>query len=203
MRFLSVFVLLFSFLLSPLRLSAQTDSLVNDVPYHFGDAPDTAAAATTDTTLAAVRPHRPDTLLFAVLWRETTPGSRAGYALRLAEFGSFEEDAGENYDRASRYLLGRWETDSTLSRLTLAVDYFLGRKLVHSRYRNGQDYYLDYEVVALTPDTLELRDETTGKVRTFTAEPLADYKDAGERKAEAIEIFGNKRKGGLELPKGW
>lgn len=144
-----------------------------------------------------------DSLLAAVLWEESSRGERNGFILRFDEYGSFEEDAGEDHQRASRYLLGRWELDSAATRLTFAVDYFLGRKLVHSRYRSGKDFYLDYRIVTLSGDTLELEDELTGKVRTFVAVPIDERPDASERRAKKIELGTRKDDGVFKIPDGW
>ena len=152
-------------------------------------------------TFSALAFGQQDSLLTAVLWEESTPGERQGYILRLNEYGPFEEDAGENYQRKSRYLMGRWEVDSLRTRLTLAVDYFMGQRLVHARYRKGQDFYLVYRITKLTEEELVLEDELTGKVRTFIARSIEDALDAAERRAQKIK-FG-KQKGGLKLPKGW
>lgn len=142
-----------------------------------------------------------DSLFTAVLWEETTTGERHGYVLRLNQYGSFEEDAGEAFRRKSRYLMGQWEADSLKTRLTLAVDYFMGQRLVHARYLKGQDFYLDYQIITRTAEELVLKDEITGKMRTFTARSKEDSLDAAERRAQKIQ-FG-KQKGGLKLPKGW
>lgn len=144
-----------------------------------------------------------DSLLTTVLWEEITRGERNGITLRFDEFGPFEEDAGEDHQQASRYLLGRWELDTTSTRLTFAVDYFLGRKLVHPRYRRGKDFYLEYRIVTFTRDTLELEDELTGKVRRFVAVPLDDRPDASERRAQKIELGTKKDNGGFKIPDGW
>lgn len=142
-----------------------------------------------------------DSILTAVLWEETTTGDRQGYILRLNQYGSFEEDAGENYRRKSRYLMGQWTIDTQRTHLTLAVDYFMGQRLVHTRYRRGQDFYLDYTIVKRTAAELVLKDELTGKERTFVARAKADALDAAERRAQKIK-FG-KEKGKLKLPGGF
>lgn len=142
-----------------------------------------------------------DSLLTAVLWEETSPGEREGYVLRLNPYGTFEEDAGPQYDRAAQRLMGRYELDSTSTVLTLAVDFFMGDKLVHRRYRRGQDFYLDYTILVVEPGRLEIEDELTGKTRTFIARPIKDEQDAATRRINKIE-FG-KKKGGLKLPGGW
>lgn len=143
-----------------------------------------------------------DSLLTGYLWEEITEGDKEGYVLRLNTYGPFEEDAGEEYKRKVRYLLGRWEVDSAKTRLTLAVDYFMGEGLVHQRYRNGQDYYLDYQISQLDSTEMILVDELTGDTRSFRARPLGDAADVGERRAEKIQL-GIPKKGGLKLPKGW
>ena len=181
------FALLCLFIASVSVASAQPDTLP-------------PAAPLTDSLTEAMVPL--DTLLTAVRWEETTTGTRNGYLLRLDEFGPFEEDAGERYSRHARYLMGQWTVDTALTRLTLAVDYFLGEKMVDRRYREGNDFYLRYQIVSLTPDALELKDEKTGQLRTFTARPLGSAPDAATRTATEIDL-GRKKKGGLEIPKGW
>lgn len=152
-------------------------------------------------TCARAQSMPSDSLLSSVLWEETTPGQNEGYLLRLDRYGSFEEDAGEGGKRAARYLMGRWEVDSASTSLTLAVDYFLGQKMVPKRYRRGQDFYLEYRIIARDSTTLELEDKLTGKTRSFVARPLAGREDAAERTAREIDL-GRKDKG-LKLPKGW
>ncbi|MEM1358945.1 MAG: hypothetical protein AAGF89_12140, partial [Bacteroidota bacterium] len=137
-----------------------------------------------------------DSLLTGYLWEETSEGEKEGYVLRLNTYGPFEEDAGEKYRRKVRYLLGRWEVDSARTKLTLAVDYFMGEGLVHQRYRVGQDYYLDYRISQLDTTQLILVDELTGDTRSFLARPLGDTVDVGERRAEKIQL-GIPKKGGL------
>ncbi|MEM9929051.1 MAG: hypothetical protein AAF840_04495 [Bacteroidota bacterium] len=141
-----------------------------------------------------------DSLLSSVHWEEMTAGDRKGYLIRFNPFGTFEEDAGEVYARSARYLMGRYEIDSTQSVLTFAVDFFMGDKLVHRRYRRGQDFYLDYDIVSLKPERLELRDKLTREIRTFVAKPLEGVEDAATRRINKIQ-FG--KKGGLKLPGGW
>ena len=173
---------------------AQSDTLTAD---SFPVYPPPSLLA---TIIIAGSKDSPRNLLSTVLWEETSPGTRRGYTLRFDPYGPFEEDAGDNPNRKSRYLQGQWSVDSTVTTITFAVDYFLGQSSVHRRYRRGQDFYLDYTVVTLTPDALELKDQLTGKTRTFVARPLAGP-DAATRRAEKIQ-FG-KKKGGLEIPKGW
>ncbi len=141
-----------------------------------------------------------DSLLSAVLWEETSTGDREGYILQFNPYGTFAEDAGEQFNRPARRLLGRYELDSAQVTLTLAVDFFMGDQLVHRRYRRGQDFYLDYTIDLLEGDTLALIDQLTGETRTFRARPLADTQDEATRRIHKIE-FG--KKGGLKLPGGW
>lgn len=152
--------------------------------------------------LSCLATAQTDSLLTAYFWEETSPGEKEGYLLRLNNYGPFEEDAGEKHKRKVRYLLGRWEVDSAATRLTLAVDYFMGEGLVHQRYRSGQDYFLDYKISQLDSTQMILVDELTGATRSFQARPLGDAADVGERRAEKIQL-GIPKKGGLKLPKGW
>lgn len=139
-----------------------------------------------------------DSLLSGTVWRETTAGERQDYVLQLNPYGSFEEDAGEAYQRSARYLMGRWTLDTTARTITFAVDYFLGKSMVSSRYRKGQDFYLPYHIEAYTPDSLELKDQLTGATRTFSRTELAeDYEDASKRRLPKPDF------GKLKLPKGW
>ena len=142
-----------------------------------------------------------DTLYPNWLWEETTVGPRLGFRMRFNDYGSFEEDAGENSSRAARYLMGQWNYDREAGTLTLAVDYHLGQRMVHRRYRKGQDFYLVYTVEKLTSEVLEIKDVLTGETRTFAARPLNGVLDAGERRAR--KLGGRKNKGGLEIPEGW
>lgn len=141
-----------------------------------------------------------DSLLTAVLWEETTPGEREGYILRLEPYGPFEEDAGDNHQRKSRYLMGQWSLDSTKNTLTLGVDYFMGKSLLSSRYREGRDFYLRYNIVEHSDSSLTLKDTLTAELRTFVATPRNNALDAAERRARKIELGQKKTK--LKLPGG-
>lgn len=151
-------------------------------------------------TFSSLAVAQQDSILTAVLWEETSPGDRQGYILQLNPYGSFEEDAGEQHRRKSRYLMGRWEIDSLKTRLTLAVDYFMGQRLVHPRYRRDQDFYLDYRILKRTTTKLVIEDELTGKTRSFIARSREDALDAAERRARKIQL--GQKKGGLQLPGG-
>jgi len=132
--------------------------------------------------LTVVGTAQSDSLLTNFEWVEDSSFARAGYVLRLQPHGAFEEDAGEEFTRSSRYLLGRWGYVDTTSTLTLSVDYFMGKNMVNERYRDGRDFYLDYEVVKINDTILQLKDQLTGKVRSFMARPVSTGPDASERR---------------------
>lgn len=135
------------------------------------------------------------------VWREASGGARNGYLLSLTDNGNFEEDAGEVPNRDYRYLMGRWRmTDSTAS-LLLSVDGFLGRSSVHRRYLRGRDFYLNYDIVELTPARLVLRDVLTGDLRTFVAETRGATESAAERRMPGQRT--EPRGGGFKIPDGW
>lgn len=139
-----------------------------------------------------------DSLFANTVWEETSGGERKGYVLQLNQYGTFEEDAGKDYSRSSQYLMGRWTTDSTKKTITFAVDYFLGKNMISSRYRKGQDFYLSYSITSISQDSMELKDLLTGKSRSFIRTSLDEnYEDAATRR---IPKFG--KKGGLKLPGG-
>lgn len=138
-----------------------------------------------------------DSLLTAVLWEETS-----GFRLRLNPYGSFEEDAGAQHHRAARYLMGRWEADSLLTRLTLAVDYFLGRKMIPDRYRREQDFFMEFRILKLSPEKLLLEDVLTGHQRHFQSVSRTGSLDAAERRAQKIR-FKNPAPLELKLPDGF
>lgn len=140
-----------------------------------------------------------DSLLTNTVWEETSGGERNGYVLQLNPYGTFEEDAGKEYSRSSQYLMGRWTADSTKETITFAVDYFLGKNMISARYRKGQDFYLTYSMVSLTQDSMELKDQLTGKTRSFIRTKLQEnYEDAATRRIPKL----GKKKGGLKLPGG-
>lgn len=123
------------------------------------------------------------------------------FVLRLQPHGAFEEDAGERFTRSSRYLLGRWAYVDSTRILTLSVDYFMGKNMVATRYRQGRDFYLAYDVIELNDSVLVLEDRLTGKERLFTLRPLSTASDASERRKPQPVTVPN-----LELPKlpkGW
>ncbi len=150
---------------------------------------------------SALAAGQQDSLLSSVIWEETTPGERQGFLLRLEPYGPFEEDAGANHQRKSRYLMGQWTLDTAKNTLTLSVDYFMGKSLVPSRYREGRDFYLRYNIIERTAEQLVLQDERSGEERTFRARPIADKLDAAERRAKKIEL-GQKKRTKLKLPGG-
>lgn len=129
-----------------------------------------------------VATYASDSLLFGANWRETSPGDRSGYLLILTGIGNFEEDAGPDHERPYRYLMGRWQLDSAAKVLTLSVDAQMGKTGVHSRYKRGRDFYLDYELLVLNTSTLEIRDHLTGEVRTFRAETRETYVEPAMRR---------------------
>ena len=145
-------------------------------PFPCVTAQQTVQGGTDSLVLASL----PDSALTSVAWEETTPGEREGYLLVLWEYGSFEEDAGERSGRSGRHLMGRWQRDSSGTRLTLGVDGLLGGKMVPRCYLRGRDFYIPYRILHLTPYALELEDELTGERRTFVAQPIADYVPASE-----------------------
>ncbi len=132
-------------------------------------------------------------------WRETSAGQRNGYVLTLEQYEIFTEDAGANPNRKYQYLRGRWVLDTTVQTLTLAVDGLMGAHLVHRRYLRVRDYYLDYEVVQLSGDSLELRDQQTGDHRTFLRTQAKPFKDPLLDEKVKLELPG---KGGFKLPGG-
>lgn len=138
-----------------------------------------------------------DSLLANTVWEETSVSERNGYVLQLNQYGTFEEDAGKDYRRSAQYLMGRWSTDSAARTITLAVDYFLGKNMVAARYRDGQDFYLTYRIVSLSPDSMELQDQLTGDLRSFIRTRLGEaYEDAATRR-----IPKPAQKGRFKLPK--
>jgi hypothetical protein len=124
----------------------------------------------------------PDSLLVGTNWRETSPGARSGYLLVLTDIGNFEEDAGPDHERPYQYLMGRWRLDSATQVFTFSVDGQMGKTGVHSRYKRGRDFYLDYDLLVLNATTLELRDHLTGEHRTFRAEARLNYVEPAIRR---------------------
>lgn len=142
-----------------------------------------------------------DSLLTSYEWVEDSSFARTGYVLRLQPHGAFEEDAGEGFTRSSRYLLGRWGYVDSTATLTLSVDYFMGKNMVNGRYRDGRDFYLDYDLVELSDSTLHLRDQLTGKPRYFSPRPLSIEPDASERRKP--KPVGRPKLTLPRLPSGW
>ena len=139
--------------------------------------------------------------LVATDWLEITPqGDTTGFILRLTDDGSFEEDAGENFTRPSRYLLGRWRIEDG-KRLTLGVDGLLASNLPR-QYRKGKDYYVPYELSFYEDGALRLIDLLTHAIRRFEPQPrAADYLDAAERRKPKPILKPDEPI--LKLPPGW
>lgn len=117
-----------------------------------------------------------DSLLRAVSWQEE--GTEE--LLRLTADGTFELDYGPGLARG-RYLMGRYTIDEDSDELTLSVDYFLGRKRIHPRYRQGQDFYLTYAVDSVSTEVLLLYDVLTRKTHRYRARPNDEREDPAER----------------------
>ena len=135
---------------------------------------------------------QPDSLLRAYHWQEEGTERR----LLLTPDGTFELDYGPE-GGAGRYLMGRYETDSTGRELTLSVDYFLGKSRLPGRYRRGQDFYLKYDIVTLNERRLVLLDVLTDELLAFLPSPLAEDEDPAQRRVPRP----NPTK--FKLPRGW
>ncbi|PHL00346.1 hypothetical protein CGL56_04750 [Neolewinella marina] len=134
----------------------------------------------------------PDSLLRAVHWTEDD----LPHQLLLTPDGTFQQDYGADAG-AGRYLMGRYRVDEDSRELILSVDYFLGKRRIPARYREGQDFHLPYRIDSLTTDRLVLYDLVTGEVRSFTARPLDPEADPARRRIR--RPLPTK----LELPEGW
>ena len=133
-----------------------------------------------------------DSLLQAYHWEEEGTERR----LLLTADGTFELDYGPTTG-AGRYLLGRYTTDSTGRELTLSVDYFLGKSRLPGRYRRGQDFYLQYDIITLNEQRLVLLDVLTDELLAFLPGPL----DAEDDPAQRHVPQPNPTK--FKLPRGW
>jgi hypothetical protein len=78
--------------------------------------------------------------------------------------------------------MGRRRLDSATQVFTFSVDGQMGKTGVHSRYKRGRDFYLDYDLLVLNATTLELRDHLTGEHRTFRAEARLNYVEPAIRR---------------------
>lgn len=121
-----------------------------------------------------------------------------GEALYLNAEGNFDEDAGEKFTRSYRHLLGRWYTGDNEKTLTLAVDGLMGKGLVHARYRNGRDFFIEYDIISVSNEELVLRDQKTRKLKTFSAASREDYQEPAVRR-----IPKSTKPGVFKLPDGW
>ena len=117
-----------------------------------------------------------DSLLRAVSWQEE--GTEE--LLRLTPDGTFELDYGPGV-RRGRYLMGRYTLDEDSDELTLSVDYFLGRKRISPRYRDGQDFYLTYAIDSVSTEVLYLYDVLTRETHRYRARPDDDREDPATR----------------------
>lgn len=133
-----------------------------------------------------------DSLLRAYHWQEEGTERR----LLLTPDGTFELDYGPDTGEG-RYLLGRYAIDSTGRELTLSVDYFLGKSRIPGRYRRGQDFYLQYDIVTLDERRLVLLDVLTDELLAFLPAPLNTEDDPARRRAPRP----NPTK--FKLPRGW
>ena len=132
-----------------------------------------------------------DSLLQRVSWEEAGTGT----ILRLTTDGTFEYDYGPA--ARTRYLMGRYTLDPDDEELTLGVDYLIGKRRIHPRYRRERDFYLPYAIARLTDERLVLIDLLTREEKVFTARPDDAREDPAERRIPKP----NFRK--LELPDGW
>jgi hypothetical protein len=112
--------------------------------------------------------------------------------LRLTPDGTFEFDYGAEAQRG-RYLMGRYRLDTTGRVLTLSVDYFLGKRRIPNRYRRGNDFYLEYDLLHSDPRRLVLRDRLTDELRHFTGR-LPEGQDP------ALRPLPTTSDGGFKLP---
>ena len=123
-----------------------------------------------------------DSLLRAVSWQEVGTDQ----LLRLTPDGTFELDYGPGMARG-RYLMGRYTLDEDNDELTLSVDYFLGRKRIHPRYREGQDFYLTYAIDSVSTQALHLYDIRTRETHYYRARPDDEREDPAERPLQKRE----------------
>ena len=132
-----------------------------------------------------------DGLLQSVPWRDT----ERGLLLRFTPDGTFEYDYGAG--ERGRYLMGRYTLSADDQEITLGVDYFLGRRRLHPRYRREQDFYLPYAILRISPQELLLQDLVTQEQITYVAAPEAVREDPAERQLPKPKISD------LKLPGGW
>ncbi len=140
--------------------------------------PDTLAAAADTLSAEPGLAER----LSVTLWRQTRPDAGRDYVVHYTSEGNFEEDAGPGHGRSGRYLMGKWTVDTLSRQLTVGIDYFMGKRMVHPRYRDGQDFYLVYDIVAVTGEELVLRDVLTEELRVFVPTAVEGYQEASERR---------------------
>ena len=133
-----------------------------------------------------------DSLLRAAHWEEVGTDRR----LLLTPDGTFQLDYGPDAGDG-RYLMGRYRTGEDNRELTLSVDYFLGKRRIPARYRQGQDFHLVYVLENVGPEELVLRDVLTRDTLRFTAGPLEAEDDPARRRIK------RQMPGKLELPPGW
>ena len=143
-------------------------------------------------TLSTALSGQSDSLLLAFHWEEEGTDRR----LLLTPDGTFQLDYGPA-ERKARYLMGRYRTDSTGRELILSVDYFLGKSRLHPRYRDGQDFYLVYDIIKVTEHRLVLLDVATDDLLAFCAAPLSTDDDPARRQVPKPKV------GDWKLPEGW
>lgn len=141
--------------------------------------------------LPAIGLTQPDSLLQSVTWRDEASGD----LLRLTEDGTFEFDYGQRAE--VRYLMGRYTISEDDEEITLGVDYLIGKRRLHPRYRRERDFYLTYAIVTLTTGELVLKDVLTGERTPYTAQPHDERADPAERRIPKPDF------GKLKLPKDW
>ena len=135
---------------------------------------------------------QPDSLLQRYHWEE----EGSDRSLLLTPDGTFQLDYGPDTQQG-RYLMGRYQLDSTGREITLSVDYFLGKSRLHPRYRDGQDFYLVYDIVTLNEQRLVLLDAITQDILAFLPAPLDEEADPARRRIPKPKT------GKWELPDGW
>lgn len=133
-----------------------------------------------------------DSLLRAFHWQEEGTERR----LLLTADGTFEMDYGAAVGEG-RYLLGRYELDSTGREITLSVDYFLGKSRLPGRYRRGQDFYLQYDIITLNDRRLVLLDVLTDELLAFVPGPREADDDPAQRRVPRPSPTK------FKLPRGW
>lgn len=134
-------------------------------------------------------------LLTEVAWQELESSEKPNYLLVISPEGNFDEDAVSEKARRYRHLLGRWALDTVENTLTLGVDAFMGKDLVHARYREGRDFKIPYTIIELTQHELILKDVKTGRLRSFIATDLEGYEDQAQQR-----MPNKKKEEGFKLP---